>query len=205
MLPVELRSDDRRVIVRQFIVPPDRTARLLTTIAVLSPAQVDQRLEWVLRAYGHRHHDLSATFHEHFESTAKSNNWVQPLTLWQHLLAGAHFSMEYSVDSAALFNPSICVHPNQTGIGPGAVRFVMSLRASGEGHVSSIVFRTGMIHADDSVTVDALPSQLHRVRMTPDRLSRGTGRRQELIRPLWSSRPLHRAYRTRWLCRHDHA
>ena len=78
-------------------------------------------------------------------------------------------TMEYSIDSAALFNPSIVPHPDQSNLADGAVRFLMSLRATGEGHVSSIVFRTGVITPDLQVQVDPLPTKLHRARVHPDR------------------------------------
>ena len=66
----------------------------------------------------------------------------------RRLLIGSYFTMEYSIESAALFNPSIVPHINQRNLPEGAVRFIMSLRATGEGHVSSIVFRTGVIYSD---------------------------------------------------------
>ena len=72
----------------------------------------------------------------------------------RRLLIGSYFTMEYSIESAALFNPSIVEHLDQQDLPAGAVRFIMSLRATGEGHVSSIVFRTGVIHADQTVEMD---------------------------------------------------
>lgn len=70
------------------------------------------------------------------------------------LLIGAYFSHEYSYEAAALFNPSIVAHPDQTGLGVGAMRFVLSLRAVGEGHVSSVAFRTGVCGADGVIALD---------------------------------------------------
>jgi hypothetical protein len=77
--------------------------------------------------------------------------------------------MEYAIASAALFNPSIVPHPNQDGVADGDLRFVMSQRATGEGHLSSIVFRTGAIHADQTVQFDPPRPLLQRLRPTPDR------------------------------------
>ena len=71
----------------------------------------------------------------------------------RRLLIGSYFLAEYSLESAALFNPSIVPHPDQTGLPPGALRFILSLRATGEGHISSITFRTGIIHADQRIEV----------------------------------------------------
>ncbi len=75
-------------------------------------------------------------------------------TKLQRRLVGAYFLHEYSFESAALFNPSIVAHPDQTGAPEGGCRFIMSLRAVGEGHISSLTFRSGFIAADGSVTVD---------------------------------------------------
>ena len=71
----------------------------------------------------------------------------------RRLLIGSYFLAEYSLESAALFNPSIVPHPDQTGVPPGALRFILSLRATGEGHISSITFRTGIIHPDQRIEV----------------------------------------------------
>src|SRR6476646_5455282 len=71
----------------------------------------------------------------------------------RRLLIGSYFLAEYSLESAALFNPSIVPHPDQAGLPPGALRFVLSLRATGEGHISSITFRTGVIDAEDRIEV----------------------------------------------------
>ena len=68
-------------------------------------------------------------------------------------MIGSYFLAEYSLEAAALFNPSIVPHPDQTNLPPGALRFIMSLRATGEGHISSITFRTGIIHADLRIEV----------------------------------------------------
>ncbi|MDR3389056.1 MAG: glycoside hydrolase family 130 protein, partial [Rudaea sp.] len=78
----------------------------------------------------------------------------QPMSLTQQHLIGAYFSEEYAFEAAALFNPSIVAHPDQSHVAPGALRFILSLRGVGEGHISSITFRTGMIGADGSIAVD---------------------------------------------------
>jgi len=118
-------------------------------------------------AYQHRHRALPGALLEHYELGSKLINWHPDWSARRRLLAGAYLTMEYSIESAALFNPSVCLHPDQTGVPQGAVRFIMSLRATGEGHVSSIVFRTGIITPDDAVTLEALPTRLHRSQMAP--------------------------------------
>lgn len=85
---------------------------------------------------------------------------LEALSETRRLLIGAYFMAEYSLESAALFNPSIVPHPDQSGLAPGSLRFVLSLRATGEGHISSITFRTGVIHSDRSPAnrVEVLPA-----------------------------------------------
>ena len=72
----------------------------------------------------------------------------------QCLLLGAYFTSEYSVEAAALFNPSIVPHPDQKGLDKGSLRFIMSFRATGEGHVSSIEFRSGIIDENEDIYLD---------------------------------------------------
>lgn len=80
----------------------------------------------------------------------------RPMSRERQLLIGALFSGEYALESAALFNPSIVTHPDQGNLPPGALRFMMSLRATGEGHISSIEFRVGTISQND--TIEVLPA-----------------------------------------------
>src|SRR5260370_35840918 len=72
----------------------------------------------------------------------------------RRLLIGSYFLAEYSLESAALFNPSIVPHPDQSDLPPGALRFILSLRATGEGHISSITFRTGLLDAGSNITIN---------------------------------------------------
>ena len=93
---------------------------------------------------------------------------MQELSEQRRLLIGSYFLAEYSLESAALFNPSIVPHPDQTDLPPGALRFILSLRATGEGHISSITFRTGIIHPDQRIEVFT-PSWLpHRAASNPE-------------------------------------
>ena len=92
---------------------------------------------------------------------------MRRLSEQRRLLIGSYFLAEYSLESAALFNPSIVPHPDQTGLPAGALRFILSLRATGEGHISSITFRTGIIHPDHRIEV-LTPSWLpHRTASNP--------------------------------------
>ena len=168
-LPIRLEGDDRRVILRPFVMSHGRVRSLFERLHDLPEGVVATLLADVSSSFADRHVDLAASFEEHFRIGVESTGWTQSWSKARQDLAGAYLTMEYAVDSAALFNPSIVAHPNQSDLPAGAARFLMSLRATGEGHVSSIVFRTGTITADLQVNIDPLPSRLSRARVAPDR------------------------------------
>lgn len=147
----------------------NRVRSLLKRVARIPEEQIEGLLREVEHSYSDRHPRLAYNFHENFDSGAAMIGWSGKWSPARRLLAGAYMTMEYSIDSAALFNPSIVPHPDQSGVEPGGLRFIMSLRATGEGHVSSIVFRTGVITPDDQVNLDPMPEKLHRARIAPDR------------------------------------
>jgi predicted GH43/DUF377 family glycosyl hydrolase len=169
-LPVKIESDDRRVIVRPFILGPDRVRSLFERIVTLTEDEVDRTLVSVRAQYESRHEDLLATFTEHYDAGAALIGWNEPWDLSRRLLAGAYLTMEYAIDSAALFNPSIVPLPSQVGTVPDALRVVLSLRATGEGHVSSIVFHTATITGDGDVKLDPPARQLTRARISLPRV-----------------------------------
>lgn len=169
-LSIKIESDDRRVIVRPFILGPDRVQSLFARINKLDDARVDETLAHVRQLYETRHDDLLATFTEHYDAGAALVGWQEQWSLPRRLLAGSYLTMEYAIDSAALFNPSIVRHPDQSNVPAGSLRIVMSLRATGEGHVSSIVFHTGLINAAGEVVLDPPARQLTRARISLPRL-----------------------------------
>lgn len=169
-LSLKIESDDRRVIVRPFILGPDRVASLFKRIDALDDARVDETLAHVRQLYEARHDDLLATFTENYDAGAAMIAWEGQWSLPRRLLAGSYLTMEYAIDSAALFNPSIVRHTDQRGLEPGSLRIVMSLRATGEGHVSSIVFHTGVISATGELQLDPPARQLTRARIALPRL-----------------------------------
>ena len=101
-----------------------------------------------------RHFDIEKVLLRHYQKVLRHIFTERPLSRQRQLLIGAMFSGEYALESAALFNPSIVPHPDQTNLPEGALRFVMSLRATGEGHISSIEFRSGQIAADGVISID---------------------------------------------------
>ncbi|MEX0654694.1 MAG: glycoside hydrolase family 130 protein [Phycisphaeraceae bacterium] len=145
-LPEKFISDDRRVITRFFDVGGEKRVRaIIRRVMNLPDAEVDTLLQRVREHFSSRHRNIEQTFERHFDTVrphVPDPDHVSPV---RKLLIGAYFTMEYSVESAALFNPSIVLHPDQSGLEAGQTRLLMSLRATGEGHISSIVFRTAII------------------------------------------------------------
>ncbi len=108
----------------------------------------------MLECFAERHQRLERFLLKRFEDVRESVISDYPLSEAQRLLIGAYFTMEYSLEAAALFNPSVVPHPDQSDLPPGALRIVLSLRATGEGHLSSIVFRTGTISAEGTIEIN---------------------------------------------------
>src|SRR5439155_5774095 len=118
-------------------------ARALT----ISEAKADELLAGVMNEFAGRHLDIEKVFERHFEKVRPFLfTDIEPSRARQ-LLIGSLFTSEYALESAALFNPSIVPHPDQSSLAEGSLRFVMSFRATGEGHISSIEFRSGVIDA----------------------------------------------------------
>jgi predicted GH43/DUF377 family glycosyl hydrolase len=162
MTPIPLRRHDTtltpesaRVILRPFI--PSSTHRITTIIGralALSDEETARDLAAVLKEFDARHLDIEAPLLANYERVVPSLFTQRPLSRERKLLIGALFSGEYALESAALFNPSIVPHPDQAGVPAGGLRFIMSLRATGEGHISSIEFRTGLIAPGGAITLD---------------------------------------------------
>ena len=169
-LPVTFTSDVRRVITRFF--DPGGEARIqniVQRIAQLSDIEVARLLELVFERFRTRHSNIAAVFEQHYRNVMSMVGESDDLEHDRRLLIGSYFTMEYSIESAALFNPSIVAHPSQPELPDGAVRFIMSLRATGEGHVSSIVFRTGVIHSDHEIELDSSRRFAHPIGVFPDK------------------------------------
>ena len=105
--------------------------------------------------FGERHLKIHEFFRRRFDEARPYLLAGQKLSEERELLLGAYFTHEYSLEAAALFNPSIIPHPDQSGLPTGSLRFILSLRATAEGHVSSITFRTGLLDTDNNVLIDA--------------------------------------------------
>jgi predicted GH43/DUF377 family glycosyl hydrolase len=159
-----LRPDSARVVVRPFkpateprnLNPTDKTRanHIVDRVQALDPETAGRQLGEVLENFQGRHRNLMATFEARADEMEEAFSTHGAFTKTQRQLIGAYFMHEYSFEAAALFNPSIVAHPDQSNVPVGARRFVLSLRAVGEGHVSSLTFRSGIIAANCSVTVD---------------------------------------------------
>ncbi len=149
-----LRPDPSRVLLRPFS-PGDseRASRIIHRILAIPEERVSLLLKEICAEFCRRHQNIRKVFLERFEQVRETFQTDQELTEPRRQLIGSYFLAEYSLEAAALFNPSMVAHPDQTGLPAGALRFVLSLRATGEGHISSITFRTGILHADHRIDV----------------------------------------------------
>jgi predicted GH43/DUF377 family glycosyl hydrolase len=149
-----LTPDHSRVLMRPFYPSTDDIARrIVTRVMSLSSEDVAHLLSQVLGEFSDRHLQVESFFRRRFEQVAIYLEPGGQPSPEQQLLIGACFTHEYSPESAALFNPSIVPHPDQSGLPKGALRFILSLRATGEGHISSITFRTGTVSAQHRITL----------------------------------------------------
>jgi predicted GH43/DUF377 family glycosyl hydrolase len=166
---LHLRPDAARVVVRPFkpateprdfnAVDKTRANHIVERVLSLDQETATLLLADVLTNFDGRHRGLLASFGARADEMEQAFDQHCTFSEVQRQLVGAYFLHEYSFEAAALFNPSIVAHPDQRGCAEGALRFVLSLRAVGEGHISSLTFRSGFIAADGGITVDP-PSRL---------------------------------------------
>jgi predicted GH43/DUF377 family glycosyl hydrolase len=146
-----LTPDPRRVIVKLFVPGEDaavvrtRAHALIDRIADLPGDEAERLLEQTLERFARRHRDLESTFLHHFDLVRHRADRADDLSATQRLLVGAYFTHEYAVEAAALCNPSVVAHPDQSGLADGRLRVAVSLRQIGEGHLSSIGFATAVL------------------------------------------------------------
>lgn len=158
---VVLEADPSRVLGRLFVPGHEhftdlesRATGVLGRILALPEAAVRDLLADVRERYEHRHRDLAGLLADHYSQIAHRIPDRGPLSADREQLLGAWFTHEYSLEAAALFNPSAVPHPDQSGLAAGELRFVLSLRSVGEGHRSSIEFRSGVLGASGALRLD---------------------------------------------------
>ena len=165
-LPVTLRPDPSRVLVRPFLptmigpsainpIDAPRALKILARILALSEDRVRASLDDVFGEFGNRHQRIRDIFTLRFEQVQGYLQTDQALSEERRLLIGSYFTSEYSLESAALFNPCIIPHPDQSNRAEDSVRIILSLRATGEGHISSITFRSGLVDRDAQIRLDS--------------------------------------------------
>jgi predicted GH43/DUF377 family glycosyl hydrolase len=152
------QPDASRVIARFFYASESRSLALITNVLEMPPEQKAEVLARVMVNYSNRHRDIDRIFDKHFNLLLPL---FRQLSIDGHMIArndkqllGAYFTMEYSIEAAAFFNPSMMEHPDQSGLAEGSKRIIISFRATGEGHISSVVFRTGVIDSYNHIHLD---------------------------------------------------
>jgi len=154
-----LTPESQRVIIRSFIPQSEHLkATILGRALALSEQEVKRELQAVNSEFGDgsRHLDFEAKLLSQFEKVQPHIFTHRPLSIGRKKLIGALFSGEYALEASALFNPSIVSHPDQTGVPAGGLRCIMSLRATGEGHISSIEFRVVNISPDGGISIEPI-------------------------------------------------
>lgn len=183
-----LLPDPTRVLIKIFVAGQEdfgstesRINVVVQRVLALSDDEVGTALAIVTKDFSHRHDDFDALLHAHAQRACECIVSDHELTNDRWKLLGACFTHEFSVEGAALCNPSAVLHPDQSGLGAGMARFIMTVRAIGEGHRSSIGFRTGVIDQWGGISVDAPQPRLH-----PGAYSDPLFTRQNFIGPLES-------------------
>jgi predicted GH43/DUF377 family glycosyl hydrolase len=149
-----LTPDRARVLLRPFQLPNDELAqRMVARILALPDEAVERLVRDVLDEFTDRHEHIADRLRARYLDVRRHLDGAPEPSPARQTLIGAYFSHEYSPEAAALFNPSIVPHPDQSGLPAGALRFVLSLRATGEGHISSIGFRAGTVSAQHRITL----------------------------------------------------
>jgi predicted GH43/DUF377 family glycosyl hydrolase len=154
---IKFTPDSKRVVARYFMNGDERTRQMVSRIMLLDERQVLETLEQTLREFARRHRNISSIFFKHCEKIRPVIESMQinyeAMSLDRKMLIGSYCTMEYAIESAAIFNPSIVEDFDQSGLEAGEKRVIISFRATGEGHISSIVFRRGILDKDNNLQV----------------------------------------------------
>ena len=156
--------DPSRVIGRFCYFSNERGKNIILSVLAMSDSEVFNALNQVLRRYSRRHRNISKLFEMHFIKLSGLFNELgikaAKINQSRKALIGSYFTMEFSIESAAFFNPSIVEDPDQSGAGFNEKRVILSFRATGEGHISSIVFRSGIIDNNNNLIVEPVGEML---------------------------------------------
>jgi predicted GH43/DUF377 family glycosyl hydrolase len=156
--------DPSRIIARFLYLNDERSADIIRKVLAMPEKEVNIAMSQLLRRYSQRHRNISRIFEKNFAKLAPIFNTIEvnedDLSVTQKALIGSYFTMEYSIESAAFFNPSIVEDLDQSEIRPDEKRVIFSFRATGEGHISSIVFRTGILDRNNNLHIDPVGKML---------------------------------------------
>ena len=166
--------DSSRVVARYFMNGESRTQKMVARIMTLDENQVSLNLEHTLREFASRHRNISRVFSKHCANIQdlieKMEIDFSALSDDRKMLIGSYFTMEYAIESAAFFNPSIVEDFDQTFLEKGEKRIIISFRATGEGHISSIVFRRGILDKNNDLQVMKVGDHIDKAEITHKKL-----------------------------------
>src|ERR1700761_3603237 len=155
--PIRVNPDPKRVIARFFFNGNDRAKEEIQRVMGIDEEITFGIVSPILQEYSKRHRNITRILSRHCSKLkplfAELNIDYDTLTVSRKLLIGSYFTHEYSIESAAFFNPSIVEDPDQTELEDGEKRVIISFRAVGEGHISSIAFRKAIVDKDNSINV----------------------------------------------------
>jgi beta-1,2-mannobiose phosphorylase / 1,2-beta-oligomannan phosphorylase len=156
--------DSTRVIARFLYLDDERSADIIRNVLAMPDKDVNIAMSQLLRGYARRHRNISRIFEKHFDRLSPIFDKIEvnqsDLSMIRKALIGSYFTMEYSIESAAFFNPSIVEHPDQSEIRSDEKRVIFSFRATGEGHISSVVFRSGILDKHNNLTIEPVGKML---------------------------------------------
>jgi predicted GH43/DUF377 family glycosyl hydrolase len=156
--------DPSRVIARFLLLNDERSADIIRQVLAMPEKEVNTAISQLLRGYSRRHRNISRIFENHFNKLAPIFDKIEvnkeDFSMAQKALIGSYFTMEYSIESAAFFNPSAMEHPDQSELRTNEKRVIFSFRATGEGHISSVVFRTGILDKNNNLSVEPVGKML---------------------------------------------
>ena len=156
--------DSTRVIARFLYMNDERSADIIRKVLAMSDKEVNIAMSQLLRGFSRRHRNISRIFEKHFAKLAPIFDQIEineeDLSISQQSLIGSYFTMEYSIESAAFFNPSIVENPDQSETRSDEKRVIFSFRATGEGHISSIVFRSGILDRNNNLSIEPVGKML---------------------------------------------
>lgn len=163
-IPLQIDADRSRVIARFFFNGKERAQKLTQCIIKMSEAEATGKLHETLREFNQRHRNISDVFLNNFHHVTQMLKWTEEqktnFSRYKKILLGSYFTHEYSIEAAAFFNPSLIISPDQSNLEEGELRAIASLRATGEGHISSIEFRNVVVGRNNSVRLEEVGQRL---------------------------------------------